>query len=67
VAEILYDRTRDLLDPSLRPRLASYRAGYQAAERRQIERSLFGGELLGVVATNALELGVDVPSDHLTI
>jgi DEAD/DEAH box helicase domain-containing protein len=37
-----------------------YRAGYLAAERREIEAELFGGKLRGVVATSALELGVDV-------
>ena len=37
-----------------------YRAGYLAAERREIEHELFSGELRGVVATSALELGVDV-------
>jgi DEAD/DEAH box helicase domain-containing protein len=38
----------------------AYRAGYLAAERRQIEHELFNGSLRGVVATSALELGVDV-------
>lgn len=41
-------------------RIESYRAGYTAKERRQIEQSLFKGKLLGLSATNAMELGVDV-------
>ena len=41
-------------------RLAPYRAGYTAEERRRIEGDLMSGQLLGVVATEALELGVDV-------
>jgi DEAD/DEAH box helicase domain-containing protein len=41
-------------------RLAPYRAGYTAEARRQIEADLVTGELLGVVATDALELGIDI-------
>ncbi|MBI2843535.1 MAG: DEAD/DEAH box helicase [Armatimonadetes bacterium] len=41
-------------------KIMSYRAGYRPEERREIERRLFKGELLGVTSTNALELGVDV-------
>jgi DEAD/DEAH box helicase domain-containing protein len=41
-------------------RLSPYRAGYTPAQRREIERRLMSGELLGVSATNALELGIDV-------
>ncbi|MGB2953361.1 MAG: DEAD/DEAH box helicase [Gaiellaceae bacterium] len=41
-------------------RLSPYRAGYTPAQRREIERRLAEGELLGVSATNALELGIDI-------
>ena len=34
--------------------------GYQPSERRKIEQEAFSGRLLGLVATNALELGVDI-------
>ena len=44
----------------LADRIAPYRAGYTALDRREIERRFFSGELLGVTATNALELGIDV-------
>ena len=43
-------------------RIASYRAGYQASERREIEEGLKSGKYLGVTCTNALELGIDVGS-----
>jgi DEAD/DEAH box helicase domain-containing protein len=52
----LEDRGRgDLAD-----RVAPYRAGYTPSQRREIERRLVEGELLGVAATSALELGIDV-------
>jgi DEAD/DEAH box helicase domain-containing protein len=41
-------------------RLSPYRAGYTAGQRREIERRLAEGDLLGVSSTNALELGIDV-------
>ena len=40
--------------------LSPYRAGYTPAQRREIERRLQQGDLLGVSATNALELGIDI-------
>ena len=46
--------------PHLRDAIAPYRAGYTAEQRRELERRLSAGELRAVVATNALELGIDI-------
>jgi DEAD/DEAH box helicase domain-containing protein len=57
-AELIHRFTAERLgDSSL---LSPYRAGYTPAQRRDIEQRIFRGELLGVSATNALELGIDV-------
>ncbi|RZU62360.1 DEAD/DEAH box helicase domain-containing protein [Zhihengliuella halotolerans] len=50
----------DEVDPGLRGRVAAYRSGYLPAERRELERRLRAGELLGIASTPALELGIDV-------
>ncbi len=48
------------VDPELPARVASYRSGYLAHERRDLEAALSTGAVCGVAATTALELGVDI-------
>ncbi len=57
-AELIHRFTAERLGDDTH--LSPYRAGYTAQQRREIERRLGEGELLGVSATNALELGIDV-------
>jgi DEAD/DEAH box helicase domain-containing protein len=57
-AELIHRFTAERLGDD--SRLSPYRAGYTPEQRREIERRLGGGDLLGVSATNALELGIDV-------
>ncbi|MGB9184287.1 MAG: DEAD/DEAH box helicase [Solirubrobacteraceae bacterium] len=58
--ELILRHAVDRLEPELAERIAPYRAGYTAAQRHELERRLTTGELLGVVATDALELGIDI-------
>jgi len=57
-AELIHRFTAERLGDDAH--LSPYRAGYTAGQRREIERRLAAGDLLGVSATNALELGIDV-------
>ncbi|HEU4448763.1 MAG TPA: DEAD/DEAH box helicase [Gaiellaceae bacterium] len=59
-AELVHRFAADRLPVETAARLSPYRAGYTPAQRREIERRLVAGELLGVTATDALELGIDI-------
>ncbi len=59
-AELIHRFASDRLDAETAARMAPYRAGYTPQQRREIERRLVEGELLGVTSTDALELGIDI-------
>ena len=70
LTELIYTYSRQRLaeaNPALANQIKAYRAGYLPQERRQIEQELFAGELLGVVATTALELGIDIGDLEATV
>ncbi|MBN1835777.1 MAG: DEAD/DEAH box helicase [Spirochaetales bacterium] len=60
IASYIRESLRNHFTQDSHLRIASYRGGYLPNERRAIERGLRQGEILGVVSTNALELGIDI-------
>ncbi len=67
LTELLYVYSREQLGSSLGRLIKPYRAGYLPEDRRQIEQELFNGSLIGVVATTALELGIDIGDLEATV
>ncbi|MEW6741079.1 MAG: DEAD/DEAH box helicase [Nitrospirota bacterium] len=59
ITELIYKWSIDRA-PLLSDKISPYRAGFLPTERREIEQRLFSGELMGVISTSALELGVDI-------
>lgn len=58
--ELVAGHVRDMLPDDIDGGVRSYRGGYLADERREIERELTDGDVQAVIATTALELGVDI-------
>ncbi|XP_061350533.1 uncharacterized protein LOC133295696 isoform X2 [Gastrolobium bilobum] len=70
LCELVLSYTREILHetaPHLVDSICAYRGGYIAEERRKIESAFFGGQICGVAATNALELGIDVGEIDVTL
>lgn len=66
ICEILLQAVRNEFHNLERPEIGKlvmgYRGGYSPQDRRRIEKEMFEGQLMGIIATNALELGVDIGS-----
>ncbi|MDX6725395.1 MAG: box helicase protein [Baekduia sp.] len=66
VAKLIADQLGDA-HPALRDRVAPYRAGYTPQQRRDLEARLVSGDLLAVVTTDALELGIDIGAQDAAV
>jgi DEAD/DEAH box helicase domain-containing protein len=64
MVEVLTKYLKDVFDhdPRKPPRIRAYRGGYLPTERREAERAMRAGHIDGIIATSALELGVDIGS-----
>lgn len=71
--EIVLKETRDRLDRAVflgraqADQISGYRGGYTPEERKEIEQKMIAGDLLGLVSTNALELGIDIGQISTTV
>lgn len=71
--EVILKESKDILSAdspfgkSLAERIAGYRSGYTAIERKRIEQNMIFGSLNGLVSTNALELGIDIGNLDSTV
>ena len=71
--EIIVKEVRDELEAAgflgtaRKEQISGYRGGYTPEERKSIERRMISGELLGLVSTNALELGIDIGQIGVTV
>lgn len=67
-AELVHKYSRDELNLGVGNEIiGSYRAGYLPEERREIEDKFISGELIGLVSTNALELGINIGNLDTTL
>jgi len=67
LTELIHIYAQQQLPPSLAHLISPYRAGYLPEDRRRIEHQFFDGHLLGLVATTALELGIDIGDLEATV